>query len=162
MAAPAAQLVKVTTWLEDLRPGIPILETTNCSLPIHILLGIEVNHQEKLAQAKQDMLDVHVHEQAAEGTEHDHDHDHDHAHTLAFETMTFTTDIPMELGILEQIMKHMPPTVFRVKGFVYGKEKPLRKIIFQMVGSRLTVTVRKFWGEEKAQAHLVFIAKKAL
>jgi G3E family GTPase len=83
-------------------------------------------------------------------------------HTLAFETMTFTTDIPLELGILEKIMKHMPPTVFRVKGFVYGKEKPLRKIIFQMVGSRLTVTVRKFWGEEKAQAHLVFIAKKAL
>jgi G3E family GTPase len=155
----AEQLKKVTSWLEELRPGIPILETTNCNLPINILLGIEVNHEDKLAQAKQEMLDVHVHEQAAEGAEHDHDHDHDHRHTLAFETMTFTTDIPLELGILEQIMKHMPPTVFRVKGFVYGKEKPLRKMVFQLVGRRLTVTVSKLWGDEKPETRLVFIAK---
>jgi G3E family GTPase len=155
----AEQLVKVTTWLEELQPGIPIMETTNCNLPVNILLGIEVNHQDKLSQVKQDMLDVHVHEQAVEGADHKHDHDHDHTHTLAFETMTFTTDIPMELGLLEQVLRHMPPTVFRVKGFVYGNEKPLRKMIFQMVGRRLTVTVSKLWGDEKPQTRLVFIAK---
>jgi hypothetical protein len=42
---------------------------------------------------------------------------------------------------------------------LYGREKPNRKMIFQMVGRRLTVTVSKVWGDNKPQTRLVFIAK---
>jgi G3E family GTPase len=152
-----ATLAKVRAWLLEIRPGVPVFETSQCQLPMEILLGTDEARPARVASPDGPALDVHVHEQASEAGEHVHDHDHTHA--LAFETMAFTTDTPLELGILEQVLRHMPATVFRVKGFVYGKEKPDRKMIFQMVGRRLTVTVSKVWGDSKPQTRLVFIAK---
>jgi G3E family GTPase len=84
---------------------------------------------------------------------------HDHDHTLAFETWTFASDTPMELGVLQQVLTHLPEAVFRAKGFIHAIEKPQRRLVFQLVGRRATVTVSGPWGDETPQTRLVFIAR---
>jgi G3E family GTPase len=56
-------------------------------------------------------------------------------------------------------LKHLPETVFRAKGFVYATEKSQRRLVFQLVGRRATVTVSRPWGDETPRTRLVFIAR---
>ena len=55
-----------------------------------------------------------------------------------YDTWTFASDTPMELGVLHQGLNHPPETVFRAKGFVHAIEKPQRWLVFQLVGRRAT------------------------
>jgi G3E family GTPase len=149
----AATLAKVRDWLQEIRPGVPVFETSQCQLPLEILLGPDGARPGKVASPDGPVLDVHVHESSSGGDAHDHDH------TLAFETWTFASDIPMELGVLQQVLTHLPQTVFRAKGFIHAIEKPQRRLVFQLVGRRATVTVSGPWGEQTPQTRLVFIAR---
>jgi G3E family GTPase len=149
----AATLAKVRDWLQEIRPGVPVFETSQCQLPLEILLGPDGARPGKVASPDGPVLDVHVHESSSGGDAHDHDH------TLAFETWTFASDTPMELGVLQQVLTHLPQTVFRAKGFIHAIEKPQRRLVFQLVGRRATVTVSGPWGEQTPQTRLVFIAR---
>jgi G3E family GTPase len=150
-------LVKVRGWLQDIRPGMPVFETSQCQVPMEILLGLAAADPEKATRSGQPALDVHVHERTTEAGAHDHSHDHDHS--LAFDTWTFTSDTPMQMGMLQQVLTHLPQTVFRAKGFIHAVEKPQRRLVFQLVGRRATVTVSGPWGDEPEKTRLVFIAR---
>ena len=65
----------------------------------------------------------------------------------------------MELGVLQQVLTHLPQTVFRAKGFIHAIEKPQRRLVFQLVGRRATVTVSGPWGDQTPQTRLGFIAR---
>ena len=152
-----ATLVKVRDWLQEIRPGAPVFETSQCQLPMAILLGIDATPPAKQESKGGSALDVHVHESSFAGDAHGHAHDHDH--TLAFETWSFESNVPMELGVLQQVLTHLPATVFRAKGFIHAVEKSQRRLVFQLVGRRATVTVSGPWGEQTPQTRLVFIAR---
>ena len=70
---------------------------------------------------------------------HDHSH-HDQHHDLMFDTWTFTSDIPMKLGLIQQLLSHLPSTLFRIKGFVHAVEEPQSRMVLQLVGRRATYT----------------------
>jgi G3E family GTPase len=148
-----AKLAQVRTWLREIRPSVPVFETSQCQLPMEILLGTDGARLPKQVPAGESSLDVHVHESSSARDAHDHDH------TLAFETWTFASDTPMELGVLQQVLTHLPQTVFRAKGFIHAIEKPQRRLVFQLVGRRATVTVSGPWGDATPQTRLVFIAR---
>jgi G3E family GTPase len=152
-----ANLTQVRAWLREIRPGMPVFETSQCQLPMEILLGTNKARAAKAASPDGPALDVHVHKGSS--TENTHDHPHAHDHTLAFDTWTFASDTPMELGVLQQVLTHLPETVFRAKGFIYSIEKPQRRLVFQLVGRRATVTVSGPWGDETPRTQLVFIAR---
>jgi G3E family GTPase len=140
-----AKLARVRAWLQEVRPGMPVFETSQCQLPMEILIGPEVARRVERVSADESSVDVHV---------------HDHEHTLAFDTWAFTSDAPMELGVLEQVLKHLPETLFRAKGFIHASEKPQRRLVFQLVGRRATVSVSGPWGDETPRTRLVFIARR--
>jgi G3E family GTPase len=152
-----ANLAQVRSWLQEIRPGVPVYETSQCELPMEILLGIDATPPAKQESKGGSALDVHVHESSFAGDAHGHAHDHDH--TLAFETWSFESNVPMELGVLQQVLTHLPATVFRAKGFIHAVEKSQRRLVFQLVGRRATVTVSGPWGEQTPQTRLVFIAR---
>jgi G3E family GTPase len=154
----AARLGQVRDWLRELRPGVAVFETSQCQLPMEILLGIDATRPAARVSAGESPLDVPVHESSSAGGGHDDVHDHDH--TLAFDTWTFASDTPMELGVLQQVLTHLPETVFRAKGFIHAIEKPQRRLVFQLVGRRATVTVSGLWAEETPRTRLVFIARR--
>ena len=55
---------------------------------------------------------------------------------------------------MQQVLSHLPNTVFRAKGFVYAAEKPHRRLVLQLVGRRATVLVTGPWDEETPQTRL--------
>ena len=152
-----SDLDKVCAWLQDIRPGLPVFETSQCQVPMEILLGLTLADPAKATRSGEPALDVHVHDRTTETGAHDHSHDHDHS--LAFDTWTFTSDTPMQMGMLQQVLTHLPQTLFRAKGFIHAVEKPHRRLVFQLVGRRATVSVGGTWGDELGKTCLVFIAR---
>jgi G3E family GTPase len=153
-----AKLAQVRVWVREIRSGVPVFETSQCRLPMEILLGTDGARLAKLASAVEPVLDVHVHDGSTTTEAHGHEHDREHA--LAFDTWTYASDTPMELGMLQQVLTHLPETVFRAKGFIHAIEKPQRRLVFQLVGRRATVTVSGPWADETPRTRLVFIARR--
>jgi G3E family GTPase len=153
----ADKLEQVKNWLRETRPGVPVFETCQCRLPMEILLGTD---RASPASAADPALDVHVHDGSPAAAAHDGDHAHDPNHALAFDTWTYASETPMETGLLEQVLTHLPETVFRAKGFVQAVEKPHRRLVLQLVGRRATVSAGEPWGDEAPQTRLVFIARR--
>ena len=151
-----ARLEQVKNWLREIRPGVPVFETSQCRLPLEVLLGI--NETRPAASAADPALDVHVHDGSPAA--HDGEHAHDRNRTVAFDTWTYASEAPMEIGLLQQVLTHLPETVFRAKGFVHAVEKPHRRLVFQLVGRRATVSAGEPWGDDTPQTRLVFIARR--
>ena len=151
-----ARLEQVKNWLREIRPGVPVFETSQCRLPLEVLLGI--NETRPAASAADPALDVHVHDGSPAAD--DGAHAHDRHRTVAFDTWTYASEAPMEIGLLQQVLTHLPETVFRAKGFVHAVEKPHRRLVFQLVGRRATVSAGEPWGDDTPQTRLVFIARR--
>jgi G3E family GTPase len=158
----AARLGQVKNWLRETRPGVPVFETSQCRLPLEILLGTDRRRTATTASAADPVLDVHVHDGSAAtaAAAQDGDHAHDHDHALAFDTWTYASDTPMAFGLMKEVLTHLPDTVFRAKGFVQAVEKPHRRLVFQLVGRRATVSAGEPWGDDTPQTRLVFIARR--
>jgi len=147
-------LLQVRDWIEEIRPGVQILEAAHCSLPLEVLLGVHSMDQGTATARK--INGAHGHDVLPDlrGIAGHHEHHHDHM----FETWSYESDIPMQLGLLQHLLSHLPKTLYRVKGFVYAVEKPHRRLILQLVGRRATIAVDGPWEKQKLQTRLVFIA----
>ena len=131
-------LNKVEDWLSAIKPTVQILKTTHCQAPIEILLGLE--HQQ---------------DTVSKG----HASSHQHHHELDFETWSFESYNPLRLDFLQELLSHLPATVFRAKGFLYTTDKPADRLLLQMVGRRAVISVNRQWQSERPQTRLVFIAR---
>jgi len=153
----AETLARVHAWIDSIRPGVQVFDTTQARLPMEILLGTTALVPKQVDAGTDAGLAVHVHEVST--TAGDQSHDHDHEHELLFDTWTYTADAPLQLALMQEILKHLPSTVFRVKGFVYAIEEPESRMVVQLVGRRATVTPTRTWGTEQPQTRLVFISR---
>jgi G3E family GTPase len=146
-------LSQVRNWIGEIRPGVQILEAAHCRLPLEILLGV---HSIDPGTATAQKIDLeHVHDVSSEGrTSSGH---HDHHHDRMFDTWSYQSDSPLQLGLLQQVLSHLPKTMYRAKGFVYAVEKPHRRLVLQLVGRRATLAVNGSWAGEIPQTRLVFI-----
>ena len=63
------------------------------------------------------------------------------------------------MALVQELLKHLPSTLFRVKGFVYAIEEPESRMVVQLVGRRATVTPTRSWGAEQPQTRLIFISR---
>jgi G3E family GTPase len=147
-------LLQVHDWIEEIRPGVQILEAAHCSLPIEILFGVHSMDQGTTTVPK--INGAHGHDVLPDwrGIAGHHEHHHDRM----FETWSYESDIPMQLGLLQHLLSHLPKTLYRAKGFVYTVEKPHRRLVLQLVGRRATIAVDGPWEKQKLQTRLVFIA----
>jgi len=147
-------LSRVRDWIGAVRPGVQILETAYCSLPIEVLLG--VHSIDPATAAARETGASHGHDVSPDGRVFSCHHDHHH--DQLFDTWSYQSDSPIQISLLQQVLRHLPGTVYRVKGFVYAAEKPHRRLILQLVGRRATIAVDIPWEEQKPQTRLVFIA----
>jgi G3E family GTPase len=149
-------LGRVHRWIDDIRPGVQVINTSYCRLPIEILFGALAATPEPSSGSGD--LEAHVHEVAVSDSQQPGDHDV--GHDLVFDTWTYTADVPLELGLVVEILKHLPSTVFRVKGFVHAIDEPESRIVVQMVGRRAVVSPTRTWGAERPRTRLVFISRR--
>jgi len=153
----AETIARVHAWIDSIRPRIQVFDTTQSRLPMEILLGTGVIVPKQVEAGTDAELGVHVHEVST--TTNAQSHDHDHEQGLLFDTWTYTSVVPLQMAMVQQILKHLPSTVFRVKGFVYAIEEPENRMVVQLVGRRATVTPSRTWGTEQPQTRLVFISR---
>ncbi len=146
----AEQLAAVKKRILEVAPDARLLETTYGDVPLELVIGVGQYSAEKLANRK--AHDVHVHES---GEEHHHQHDH----SLVFETWSWTSDKPLDMGKLRSAIETLPSSIYRAKGFVYFQEFPNVRIILQVVGRRAVLTLEGEWGYDKPCSQIVVIGK---
>jgi G3E family GTPase len=136
-------LSKVEGWIRSIKSA-PIFHATYGSLPIEVMLGVSRPHDFAAIDA------------LSSGTGRGHHHHHD---VSLFETWSYESHEPLSLNILQQLLSHLPTTLFRAKGFVYAVDKPKSRLLLQLVGRRAVVSENRPWGETLPQTRLVFIAR---
>ena len=155
----AQTLARVHDWIDTVRPGVQVFETTQCKLPMEILLGVGAMDSDRAVSSPE--IGVHVHDVSATAVKGGHgQHDeHDHHHDLLFETWAFTSTTPMHLELVQQVLSHLPSTVFRAKGFVQSVEEPQSRMVLQLVGRRATISPTAWRMDETPMTRLVLIAR---
>ncbi len=149
------QLAQVHDWINRIRPGAQVLETVRARLPTEILLGAGPTSAERRKGTTARELEVQVHDAATD----DH-HDDELVHEFAFDTWTYTSEVPLQMALFQELLRHLPNTVLRAKGFVYAVEQPDDRVVVQLVGRRATVTPTRWWGDQQLRTRIVFISRR--
>jgi G3E family GTPase len=154
------QVEKVRDWLDDHFNRLRIVETNYSEVPYEILLGVG---RFDPAQAALDSraLGYHCIDPTRLDTSPGHDHlgyDHKgHDHSKMFSTWSYETDEPIVLESLRETIRKLPGTVYRAKGVVYTSDAPQRRVVLQVVGRRVDVSVQDEWGERRPRTQIVVI-----
>ena len=131
---------------EELPRVVKIVESHQSEIDSSILLGLQA--------AVEDNLDKRP---SHHDTEEEHDHDHDDeitSHHVVLDRTFEPQKLKQQLQTLVQQQE-----IFRVKGFVAVKDKPMR-LVMQGVGNRFEQFYDRPWKpEETRQTRLVFIGK---
>ena len=113
-------------------PALRVLEAVRANVPLDLILGISAP------------------ERAAPNTPTP-----DHG----FWTAPWRRAAPLDYPAFKIAVAALPANVFRAKGFLYLKDMPDEKVIFQQVGSRTEFTKAGPWGDLTPATELVFIGR---
>jgi len=142
---------QVITWIQELVPQARIIETTQAQVPLSLVLGVGGYDLTRLRSGE---LDVHTHE-AGEQAHHTH-----HDHSLIFTTWHWTSDEPLAMSRLRQVIEDLPTSIYRAKGVIYLQETPDQRAILQVVGRRVSLTMGTPWGDDSPHTQLVMIGSQ--
>ena len=153
------QVEKVRAWLNDHFNRLRVVETNYCNVPYEILLGVG---RFDPAQADLDTRALGVGCTDSNCDRHDHHHDHgrDHSgqdHSKVFSTWSYETHQPLALEALQESMRKLPGSIYRVKGIVYTTDFPQRRTVLQAVGRRVDISLRDEWGQRAPRSQIVAI-----
>ena len=146
------QLAEVKSKIAEMIPDVRLLEATYGRVPLEMVIGVGAYAPEKVAaRAAQD---IHVHEES------DHtDHEHEHTdHSLVFSAWSWTSDEPLVINAVREMVDQLPATIFRCKGVLNLTDFPERRAILQVVGRRASLLLGDAWGETKPTNQIVVIA----
>ena len=144
---------KVRAWLDDRFNRLRIVETNYCEVPYQILLGVgRFDPAQSLGSRAVE------HGCAGPTCDDDtHGHHHEHNHSKVFSTWSYETDKPLALDALRETMRKLPGTVYRAKGVVHSTDAPQRRVVLQVVGRRVDISVQDEWGERAPRTQIVAI-----
>lgn len=87
----------------------------------------------------------------------EHEHEHPHLHD-SFQSISFTTQKPLDPVLFESWAQNLPNNIFRAKGICYfGMKGVDQKFIFQAVGKRYTLKLDEWQSHETIETNLVVI-----
>lgn len=76
-----------------------------------------------------------------------------------FETLSWTSDLPVSLPRLQQAIGQLAPRLARAKGFFETLEQPGRQFVFQLAGGRATLAPSGTSATGTPQTRIVFVAE---
>lgn len=130
----------VKAWLDDHFNRLRIVETDHCQEPYPILLGVGRFDPAKAGLAASE---------SSHGCEDPAcpEVGHELGHSNVFSTESYETDLPLSLDRLREALKTLPPDVYRAKGIVNSADAPRHRVVVQIVGRRVDITIDDEWGE---------------
>lgn len=144
----AADLTDLRTWLAELAPGIPVIESVQSQVPIEVLLGAwESCASLPISHELHDPLSIEPQFRLAD-------------HSLTFETWTIERSSPMNQQSLSHFALGLGEDIYRAKGFVCLQDDLERRYVYQRVGSRWSLEPGTFWENERPQTRLVVIGRR--
>ena len=113
-------------------PALRVLEAVRAEVSLDLILGFDAPDRE-----------------APNTPTPDHD----------FWTAAWQPAAPLDYAAFKHAVASLPANVFRAKGFLYLKDMPDEKVIFQQVGSRTEFVKAGPWGDLTPATELVFIGQ---
>jgi G3E family GTPase len=141
----AATRAALHEWVRRIVPNARILEAVHAEVPLELLLGSDA-----LPHQRHDHAHAHDHD-------HDHDDAHHHDHGTQFQTWSYAATRPFALKAVRDVLKTLPTGIFRAKGVLWIAEKPERRALLHLVGSRVQLTFGEPWGDTPPQSQLIGI-----
>jgi G3E family GTPase len=135
----AATRAALHEWVRRIVPNARILEAMHAEVPLELLLGSDALPHQR-----------HAHH-------HDHDDAHHHDHGTQFQTWSYEATRPFALKAVRDVLKTLPTGIFRAKGVLWIAEKPERRALLHLVGSRVQLTFGEPWRDTPPQSQLIGI-----
>jgi G3E family GTPase len=142
---------KVRAYIHDIAPKARIIETVQAEVPLEVVLDVGLYSGE--IPQNHTPQEVHVH-----SADHHH-HDHEHAdHSLIFDTWSWTSTDPLSAKAVQDMVNHLPTSIYRAKGFLNVLESPYRAAVLQVVGKRANLTyLGQLWEDKTPYSQVIFI-----
>ena len=144
------QVERVRAWLDDHFNRLRIVETDYCDVPLEILLGVGRFDPARPGPG------WHVVDRGRTDPNCSDD-DHEHPHAKVFSTCSYETDQPLALDALRETLRRLPGSVYRAKGVVYATDAPRQRVVLQVVGRRVDISIQDEWGERTPRTQIVAI-----
>jgi G3E family GTPase len=74
-----------------------------------------------------------------------------------FSTWNYVTDKPLALEVLRETLRKLPGTIYRAKGVIYTADEPQRRVVLQVVGRRVDISLQEEWGKRVPRTQIVVI-----
>jgi G3E family GTPase len=139
---------RIRMWLDDRFGRYRLVEAPRGQVPMEILLS---SGRFDPSQMEADHASG---DQCASGNCHHENHQH---HTSTFSTWSFQTDRPLSLEALRAAASKLPASIYRAKGVVYSSDAPERRVVLQVVGKRVDISLQDEWGERPPLTQIVAI-----
>jgi G3E family GTPase len=137
----------IREWIDHHIHRIRIVETTQCDVPLEILLAV----------GRFRAVNVAVQRKRADGGSGEPHHGHDGSDRM-FETWSYESDRPVSLEALRKmVQKELPVSVYRCKGIVFAADTPDKRLALQVVGRRTEISELDEWGERTPRTQVVAI-----
>ncbi len=157
----AAELQMIEARLRKINPLAPIHHAQRANVALDKVLGRGGFDLERIALLEPDFITAgHVHD---EHCAHDCDHAHDHTHDGDIQSISLTSQTPMDEQRISDWLNHLVATqgkdILRAKGIIDVKDQP-RRLVFQTVHMLLEGDWQKAWKPDGARfSRLVFIGR---
>lgn len=140
--------------IRKISPKARILETTQCDVPMELILGVGTYDPNR--RIERPPQNIHVHEESEED-HHDHDHEQHPDHSLVFSTWSWRSEQPVSYRAVRLMLDELPEQIYRAKGIFFFAEDPDRRGILHVVGKRVALNPGETWGETRAYSQFVII-----
>jgi G3E family GTPase len=143
----------IKAWLAEYLNRYRLIEACHCNVPLEILLSVG-----RFDPARSD-IDLRALEHAGCAGANCGDEHHNHDHSTNFSTWSYETTRPLSLEALREAARKLPANIYRAKGVIYTSDAPDRRVILQVVGKRVDISVAHHWGEQRPCTRLVAIGE---
>lgn len=148
----AAALAETRAWLEEVIPGVRVLDATRGRVAPEVVLDMDVAEPPEAGADHGGAVlppggpgDRALDDAGAGASVH------------GFATWAFTADRPFDRGALLAAAAALPTRVVRGKGIVIVADDPARRSVLQVVGRRVTLTPGEPWGDGPPTSRLALI-----
>ena len=151
-----AEIERIKAWLDDRFHRYRLVEASGGNVPLEILLSVG-----RFDPSRFDAAPPHQEpSQPADCDDRDcghHVHGHGNDHTQVFKTWSYEADEPLSLEALRETARRLPASVYRCKGVVHAAEEPGRRVILQVVGKRVDISVGDEWNGRQPRTRIIAI-----
>ena len=141
------EIARIRAWLDEHFHRYRLVESVRGEVPMEILLSagrFDPTQLDYKPSPHHDCQDV------------DCDH-HQHDHAEIFSTWSYETDKSLSLEALREAARKLPASIYRCKGVVFTADEPSRRVILQVVGKRVDISIENRWGSRTPRTQIVAI-----